>query len=227
MTRRKITQRRILMISCAVTSAMICPRVWGQPNRAALPLDDPRLLRDDTALICEAGGLIGGGNVANAADQFDQRPQPSKREVILEFVARVDANRDRHLEHHELLTLDFETRQRLLKQFDTNLDRQLSDQEIQQALAATETQSSSYSHTQPTNPESLAEPETFRNVRRYGIGLLQTAPPPRRQPFARAAVFGTSPGFRPPRQKDAIGPPRSGRCQRPSSATFDVYLRAR
>lgn len=226
MTRRKITQRRILVISCAVTSVMISPRVWAQPNRAVLPLDDPRLLRDDTALICEADGLIGGGNIANAADQFDQRPLPSKREVILEFVARVDANRDGQLEHNELLTLDFESRQQMLNQLDTNLDRKLSDKEIRQALASAEIQPSGYPSTQPTNPESPAEPETFRNVRRYGIGLQQTAPP-RRQPFARAAVFGTSPGFRPPRQKDTIGPPRSGRCQRPSSATFDVYLRAR
>lgn len=227
MTRRNITRLKTLVISCVLTSVMICPRVWGQPNRAALPLDDPRLLRDDTALICEAGGLIGGGNVANAAEQFDQQPQPSRREVILEFVARVDANRDRHLEHNELLTLDFETRQRLLKQFDTNLDRKLSDQEIQQALAAAEIQPAGYPYTQSTSPESPAEPKTFRNVRRYGIGLQQATPPPRRQPFARAAVFGSSPGFRPPRQKDAIGPPRSGSCQRPSSATFDIYLRVR
>jgi len=150
-------------------------------------------LTDQSALICEAGDLLGGGGQARAAiNDFVPDAGPNRRLVLIELVTRVDVDRDRQLDHRELQTLDYLTRQRLLRQLDTNRDRKLSSQELEQKLTPQETGQSESLYPEATTPPPA---KTFRNLRRFGIGIQQTPPKPRSQPFARAATFGTSPNF--------------------------------
>ncbi len=193
------------------------------PREQALAIA-PRL-DDETALICAAGGAIGGAGGAKLnALQLNKRTQ---RQVLLEFVSKIDINRDQQLHHDELQTLDFLSRQQLLAKFDNNLDRKLDAAEVQQALAEAEAPPASYPHARQTEPEATPQPERYRNLRRFGIGLNQPAREQRSSPFARAATFGTIPGFPPPRKKSFIGPQCCGqRCQATLTVRpLEVYWR--
>ncbi|NOZ39962.1 MAG: hypothetical protein GXP24_07030 [Planctomycetes bacterium] len=147
-------------------------------------------LTDQSALICEAGDLLGGGGQARAAiNDFVPDAGPNRRLVLIELVTRIDADRDRQLDHRELQTLDRLTRQQLLRQLDTNFDRKLSLSELEQELTPQETGQSESRYPQELVATTPPQPETFRNLRRFGIGIQQTSPQPRNQPFARAAYF--------------------------------------
>ncbi len=201
---------------------------------AQLPQPDQAIavapqLADDTALICAAGGLIGaGGNGAGEAQaNLVHLSRRTQRDVLVEFVSKVDINGDQQLQHDELQTLDFLSRQQLLAKFDDNLDRKLDAEEVQQALAEVESPPSSYPHSRQAQPEPTSQPEQYRNLRRFGIGLNQPPREQRTSPFARAATFGTTPGFPPPRQNSSIGSQRGGgRCQStPTVRPLLVYWR--
>ena len=184
---------------------------------------------EESALICEAGGVLGGG-AEGEAGKSNPAPTdlPNRRQVLIELVTRVDVNRDLQLDHRELQTLDKSERQRLLQDVDTNLDRKLSAQELQQALATVEAAPLGYPYPEEPLEQAPAQPETFRNLRRFGLGVQQAGPQPRSQPFVRAAVFGTSPGFRPPPQKGPLGPRAGGgSCRLSVGSQATVSLRAR
>ena len=99
-------------------------------------------------------------------------------------MTRVDVDHDNNLDHRELRTLDYLTRQQLLRQLDTDHDRKLSLLELEQVLAPKESAPSNYPYPEEPLPVSPPPPEKFRNLRRFGIGIQQTPPTPRSQPFA-------------------------------------------
>ena len=220
----------------AALCLVVCSMLNSPASAKQLGLLQPALpLTDESALICEAGDLLGtgaggaGGQVQKAATNFLPSAGPHRQRFLIELVTRVDINRDQNLDHRELQSLDHRTRQQLLRQLDTNHDRKLSPQELErdfeQYLVRPEKKTTPSESLYPETPEDLQanappQPETFRNLRRFGIGIQQTSPAPRSQPFARAAKFGTTPGFGRVTKK-SIGPRAGGSCRAPS----DLYLR--
>lgn len=199
-----------------------------QATAQQLDLLQPDLpFTDQSALICEAGGLLGGGGQARAAiNDFLPAAEPDRRLVLIDLVTRVDVDRDRQLDHRELQTLDRLTRQQLLRQLDTNFDRKLSLRELEQELTPQESGQSESRYPDQPVAKSPPQPETFRNLRRFGIGIPQTPPKPRSQPFARAATFGTSPNFTRPVTKQSIDRRSGGSCRATFSTRYNNDLRA-
>ncbi len=209
---------------CLVVGSML----GGQADGQQLDLVRPALpLTDQSALICEAGDLLGaGGQTHSDTTSFFPVDGLNRRRILIELVTRIDVDRDRNLDHRELQTLDYLTRQQLLQQLDTNHDRKLSLQELEQEpLENSAREPAPSEQLYPSEPTASTppQPETFRNLRRFGIGIQQTLPTPRSQPFARAATFGTSPNFPRPVTKQSIDRRSGGggSC-RPTS---DLYLR--
>lgn len=227
-TRR--SQPAFTLAICLVTGLVSTSATQGQQAKLLPQRADVLPLPDDTALICEAGGLIDGGGVAKNVRQNATSPnRTTQRQVLNEFVAKIDVNRDSQLDHQELLTLDFLTREQLLDKFDENLDRKLSTSEIEQALPPIDNHRAGYPNSDQPPSDMAKQPEGFRNLRRFGIGLEPPKQPQRSSPFARAATFGTTPGFTPPRKKSSIGPQQGGgRCQlSTTNSSSDFYLRVR
>ena len=211
---------------------LCCNQAIGQQN------DNHKSPLLGDAIICEAGGLIGSGGGGADASILQSSACLQLRPVKLHYVMKVDVNRDKQLDQAELRMLDFNTRQRLLSQLDKNFDQQINAEELkaeqprakQQPTAHSELNNeeipdkNAYPNANQLSPSvpTPAQPETFRNLRRFGIGLQRT-PPPRSQPFARAAVFGSSPNFRPPRQSATFGQTSGGGC----GGSNTVFVRAR
>lgn len=185
------------------------------------------LLDRETALICEAGNMLGGGGQADVGGGGNLVGKPSERQVLIEFVSKIDMNGDLQLTHDELQALDFLTRRQLLDKLDLDFDRKLSASEIDGALARAADSKQSYPRSQQPEANVSNRPEAFRNMRRFGIGLQQPAQSQRRQPFAQAAQFGTTSNFRPPRKKTSARPTQfgAGHCQLSISGQSDLYLR--
>ncbi len=200
----------------------------GQATGQRLDLVRPALpLTDQTALICEAGDLLGaGGHTKNATTSLIPVVRLNRQKFLIELVTRVDRDHDRKLDHSELQSLDRLTRQQLLRELDANYDRKLSFEELEQEITPKETapnETPSY----PEKPTTTAppKPETYRNLRRFGIGLEQVQPTPRSQPFARAATFGTTSNFTRPVTKNAINRRSGGRCRSGGNTQASIYLR--
>ncbi|MGI9428008.1 MAG: hypothetical protein ACR2NM_05080 [Bythopirellula sp.] len=187
MTLRSLTARAraVLLLALGLAS---CAIASGQQ------LDPIEPLSEDSALICEAGAILGGGQADAAVRQVGPLAQQQERLILVALITRVDVNRNQQLDHHELQTLDYLTRQQLLQDVDTNRDRQLSNDELQQALAPPPNEPTGYATPELPRPAAPAD-ATFRNLRRFGVGLPQPAPPGRNQPVSRAATFGNTAGF--------------------------------
>ena len=165
-------------------------------------------LAEDSALVCEAGALLGGCDQAQA-DVAVEVPavEVTAQQILFEQTQRLDLNRDGQLDHRELKILDLLSRRELLLQLDSNLDRQLSADEMPQPNDQAGTPR--LAQFEYPNPIELSqEPpvrEAYQNLRRYGIGLQPKQPAPRSQPFARAATFGSTSSYYRPTAVRATG----------------------
>jgi len=197
------------VVICVVIGLTLDDRARAQLLDRVLPH------ADESALICKAGAMLGGGGQENPAEAIPNPiHEPHRQQVLFEIVTRVDLNRDQQLDHRELRALDYQSRQQMLQELDTNHDRKLSAKELEVATLAPS--QGGYPYPEQSIAEAPKQPETFRNLRRYGIGIQQTPPKPRSQPFARAATFGTSPNFTRPVTKQSIDRRAGGSC-RPTS----------
>lgn len=187
--------KRLLIGILGCGYSFVAVPVWAQ----GLPLSP------EFSLICEAGSMLGGG----AAEQ--QSSLTEFRKVLVQRVVVADFNRDGKVDQHELQTLPRVSRQQALEELDTNGDHELSMQELtaqQQDAAAELRDEPAPSPDSEFMPSTSAEPQAFRNVRRFGIGLSVETPLPKPAPFAQAARFGTSPNFaRPPRKNNLASHP--------------------
>lgn len=202
--------RVVLLLVCGCTS---CTVAFGQRFEPVLPLSA------DHVLICEAGAMLGGGGQAHVAVQPVVAAAPSHElQMLVEIVTRIDLNRDQQLDHHELQTLGYLTRQQLLQDVDKNFDRQLSKQELEQVLTPPPTQPTRHSTSEVRRPESPS-PKVFRNVRRFGVGAPQASPATRDRSVSRPATFGATAGYFAPRSAPQ-------QRNRRAALSFDVYLRS-